>query len=215
MGKSKNKLPIAVGAKEFRSFLMPDIAADTEGNVITGHAAVFDQRTDLGLWTEVIERGAFDKCDFTDVLMSVNHDLNRIPLARSRNNNSNSTLQLQVDDVGLYVRALLDIENNVEAKALYSSIGRNDITGMSFIFVVRDQTWEGLDTEKPVRHITDISKVMEVSAVSFPAYDQTDISARSESELESLRQTLDSARAEYKNAQNTERRKKLIIKTYL
>ena len=195
MGKSKSKLPIVAGAKEFRSFFMPDIATDTEGNVVTGHAAVFDQRTDLGLWTEVLlSVGLLIKTDFSDVLMSINHDINRLPLCRSRNNNANSTLQLAVDDTGLYIRALLDIENNVEAKALYSSIERKDITGMSFIFIVRGQTWEGLDTEKPVRHITDIAKVIEVSAVSFPAYDGTDIDARSESELDSLRQTLTAQR---------------------
>lgn len=212
---SKAKMP-NTGSKERRAFMMPDITAsnsDTK-NIVEGHAAVFDQAVDIGgMWDEVIERGAFDKCDFTDVLFSVNHGfMDKIPLARSRNNNANSTMQLQVDDTGLFIRAALDTDNNTEAKALYSAVERGDMSGMSFVFVVRGQKWERLDTDKPLRRITDIAQVLEVSAVSIPAYDGTDINARSADELDSLRQALDSARDEYNHA---DLRKKLILKTYL
>lgn len=211
---SKKGIPIA-GQKEYRAFAMPDLQAEPEGDIVQGHAAVIGSITNIGgIFNEVIERGAFDKTDFTDVLFSINHDLSKIPLARSRNNNSNSTLQLNVDDTGLAIKAKLDIENNSEAKALYSAVERQDMTGMSFIFIVRGEYWEGLDTDMPTRHITDISKVIEVSCVSFPAYSETDINARSET-LDSYKNTLDSAKAKYIDAQNTERRKRLIIKTYL
>ena len=89
------------GEKTKRNFTMADLRAidPTEGNketLISGHAAVFGQMTNIGNWfNEVIERNAFDNTDFKDVLLSVNHDLDNIPLARSRNNNANSTLQLQ------------------------------------------------------------------------------------------------------------------------
>lgn len=214
---NKIQLP-KTGIKEYRAFSVPDLAVQPEGNVLQGHAAVFGQATDIGgMFEEIIEHGAFDKTDFTDVLFSINHDLDRIPLARSRNNNANSTLQLQVDDIGLAIRANLDIDNNQEAKALYSSVQRGDIGGMSFIFYVRGETWEGLDTEKPIRHITDIARVIETSAVSFPAYDQTDISARSSETLDSAKKTLDSAKADYiANKNQTEyeqKRKALILKT--
>ena len=215
MSKSKSKLP-AIGTKEYRAFLMPDLKTEPEGNVIDGHAAVIGQSTNIGgYFNEIIERGAFDKTDFTDVLFSINHDLSKIPLARSRNNNANSTLQLQVDDIGLAVRAQLDIEHNNEAEALYSSIQRQDIQGMSFIFCVRGEEWEGLETDMPTRHITDIAKIIEVSAVSLPAYDQTDINARDSETLDSAKNALDNVRAKYINAQNNERRKKLLLKTYL
>lgn len=184
------------GAPEERAFAMPDLKPGEEGSVIEGHAAVFGQRTIIaGLWEETIARGAFDKCDFTDVLFSVNHDLTKIPLARSRNNNANSTLQLQVDDQGLGTRAVLDTERNAESNALYSAVERGDMTGMSFIFRVADDEWTGWDTDMPKRTIKAISKVYEVAAVSFPAYTGTDLSARDASALESAKRTLESARA--------------------
>jgi HK97 family phage prohead protease len=190
------------GEKAKRNFVMADLRAveptqDNNQAIISGHAAVFGQMTNIGGWfNEIIERGAFDKTDFTDVLLSVNHDLDKIPLARSRNNNANSTLQLQVDNVGLAVRANLDIENNTDAKSLYSSINRNDMDGMSFIFYVSEERWDGLDTDMPTRHILSIDKVVEVSVVSFPAYDGTDIASSRDKE------TLDSAKLALENARN-------------
>jgi HK97 family phage prohead protease len=194
----KKKLPEA-GTTEIRSFSMPDLRAkDEDGNIVEGHAAVFGQEYDMGYYTEVIARGAFDKTDFTDVLFCINHDLKRIPLARSRNNNENSTLRLSVDIQGLSTRALLDTENNAEAKAFYSAVQRGDISGMSYIFRVRGEEWENLDSDMPKRTITDIAKVYEVGGVSFPANPGTDINARSQSALESAKRTLESARARAK-----------------
>lgn len=182
--------------REKRSFPFPDIRAEAESGLIQGHAAVFDQRTNIGgYFEEVIERTAFDKTDFRDVVMTVNHNLRNIPLARSRNNNANSTLQLSVDDKGLFIKGLLDRENNSEAKALHSSVERGDISGMSFIFIIRDAKWENLDSDLPLRRITDIARVIEVSAVSFPAYAGTDIDTRDEQALESARTALESARS--------------------
>src|SRR5690606_8095700 len=115
--------------------------------------------------------------------------------ARSRSNNANSALQHSVDAAGLLVRASLATENNSEAKALHASVARQDITGMSFIFIIRDAKWENLDSDMPTRRITDIARVLEVSAVSFPAYDGTDISARDQETLESAKAALESARS--------------------
>lgn len=189
------------GEKAKRNFAMADLRAldpteDDKGSSISGHAAVFNQITNIGNWfNEVIERNAFDNTDFKDVLLSVNHDLDNIPLARSRNNNVNSTLQLQVDNIGLAVRANLDTENNTDAKSLYSSISRGDMDGMSFIFYVAEERWEGLETDMPTRHIEAISKVVEVSVVSFPAYDGTDItSSRDKEALDSAKIALENAR---------------------
>lgn len=183
--------------REKRSFTFPDLRAETEGGVIQGHAAIFDQKTVIGgMYEEIIERSAFMKTDFRDVVLTVNHNLQNIPLARSRNNNANSTLQLSIDDQGLFVRGSLDIENNSEARALHSSVAREDINGMSFIFFIRDHKWEGLDTNMPIRRILDISRVIEVSAVSFPAYAGTDINARDQQALESARVALENARSE-------------------
>jgi HK97 family phage prohead protease len=180
-----------------RSFVMPDIrTAEGDEAVIEGHAAVYDQKTRIGNWFhEVIERGAFDGCDFDDVLFTANHELWDIPLARSRRHNANSTLQLSLDDKGLFVRAKLDIENNAEAKSLYSAVKRGDVAGMSFMFWVSEERWTDLDTDMPTRYITKIKRVREVSAVNYPAYEGTDIYARGQEALENAKRALENARA--------------------
>lgn len=167
---------------------------DKHGAIITGTPIVYESKTDLFDFFEIIDRGALDKADLTDVRFLVNHDTSKIPLARSRRNNENSTMQLSVDKDGMKIRVDLDIENNAEAKALYSAVQRGDITGMSFMFAIREDSWEDLDTDKPTRHIRAIDTVVEVSAVTFPAYEETDIQARNKKALENARQTLDSAR---------------------
>lgn len=179
-----------------RSFGIVDLRAAEDGSFIEGHPAVYDQRTNIGGWfNEIIERGAFDTCNFDDVLFSVNHDLKKIPLARSRRNNGNSTMQLRTDERGLYIKADLDVENNSEAKALYSAVKREDIDGMSFIFYVGEETWEDLETDIPTRRISKITKVIEVSAVNFPAYSGTDINARDQSVLDNAAKALENARS--------------------
>lgn len=180
---------------EKRSYSFEVLAEENEnGNIITGRAIVYDSKTDLGDFDEVIERGALDKTDLTDVRFLVNHDLSNIPLARSRRNNGNSTMQLMVNNDGMDIRVTLDTENNAQARALYSAVQRGDISGMSFMFSIRDEEWEDLDTDHPTRRIKDIGTVVEVSAVTFPAYESTEISARCKDALESARSALESAR---------------------
>lgn len=164
---------------------------------IEGHPVVFEQPTNIGdYFYEVIDRGAFEECDLTDVLLFVNHNQNKIPLARSRRNNGNSTMHLQVDDRGLFMRADIDTENNQEAKALYSAIERGDIDGMSFAFRIKEQKWSDLDSEMPTRRIMKFAKLYEVSAVNNPAYESTDINARDKEALENAKNTLDSVRSQ-------------------
>lgn len=168
--------------------------SDDSGNIITGRPVVFDSVTDLGWFDEVIERGALMKTDLKDVRFLINHDVSKMPLARSRRNNGNSTMQLTVDDEGLLIRANLDTENNAEARALYSAVQRGDITGMSFMFSIDDEEWENLDSDHPFRRIKSIASIVEVSAVTFPAYDSTSINARSKEALENARSALENAR---------------------
>ena len=167
---------------------------DTHGTYITGKPIVFDSRTDLGYFDEIIDRGALDKTDLRDVKFLVNHNTDMIPLARSRNNNKNSTMQLMPTDDGMDIRVNLDVENNADARALYSAIERGDISGMSFMFGIDGEEWEELESDHPTRHITSISKVFEVSAVTFPAYESTEISARCKTTLDNVRSALDNAK---------------------
>lgn len=172
-----------------------EFRADEEsvGKVI-GRPIVYDKKTDLGWCEEIIERGALNGADLTDVLFFVNHDTSKIPLARSRRNNKNSTMYLTLDNEGMEVELTLDIENNSDARNLYSAITRKDITGMSFMFRIDSQQWDNVDSDKPLRRIKKISTVKEVSAVNFPAYNQTTITARDKGALDSARLALDNAR---------------------
>ena len=166
-----------------------------EGAILTGRPIVYNSRTDLGWFDEVIDSGALDGTDLTDVRFLVNHDTSKIPLARSRRNSGSSTMQFSVDHLGMILDWVkLDVENNAEAKALYSAVKRGDITGMSFMFSVDAEEWTELESEHPTRHITKIGSVVEVSAVTFPAYRVTEITARSKDALESARSALESAR---------------------
>lgn len=191
--EQKNKeIRMFSGSLEYRE--------DTERqkNTIVGIPIVFEQKTDLGYWSEVIDRGALDKTDLKDVRLLVNHDTAQLPLARSRNNNANSTMQLTVEEDGLHVRADLDVENNPRAAEVLSAVQREDVTGMSFMFTVDKDSWEDLESDHPTRHILSIGKVFEASIVTFPAYEQTSVYARSlesvQSELESERKALESVR---------------------
>jgi len=103
---------------------------------------------------------------------------------------------LGLDEIGLSIEAELDTENNMEARQVYSSVDRGDITGMSFCFRVAEDQWDGLDTDMPTRHILKIAKVFEVSAVNCPAYDTTDINARDRQALDNAKRALDNARSE-------------------
>lgn len=186
--------------KYFRNYACEVRADQNEehGHFIYGKPIVFGSETDIGgFYREIIDPGALDDADLRDVRFLVNHDLRMIPLARSRNNNENSTMRLEVAGDGLNIRADLDTERNETSRSLYSAVERGDISGMSFMFTVKADAWEDLDTEYPVRHITGIDKVFEVSAVTAPAYEETSIEARADADaLESARALLESKRAE-------------------
>ena len=161
---------------------------------MSGRPIVYDSRTDLGCFDEIIKAGALSETDLKDVRFLVNHNTDMIPLARSRNNNDNSTMQMSVDKNGMAIRVNLDTENNSEARALYSAVQRGDIDGMSFMFTIDADEWAELESDHPTRTITKIGKVFEVSAVTFPAYADTELSARSKNALESARNALESAK---------------------
>lgn len=185
--------------KEIRAFDFEVRAEENErGKVLTGRPIVFNQRTNVGWYDEIIEDHALDSTDLKDVRFLVNHNTNMIPLARSRNNNANSTMQMEVvDGQGMDIRVNLDTENNADARSLYSAVERGDISGMSFMFVVDKDSWDDVDSDHPVRTIRSFKQVLEVSAVTFPAYEQTNIQARGLSEaLDSAKESLESARAE-------------------
>lgn len=192
---------------ERRAFTFDVRAIESENGekIITGRPIVYEAKTDLGYFDEVIARGALDGADLRDVRFLVNHDTSMIPLARSRRNNGNSTMKLSTDFDGMNMDFVkLDVENNSDARALYSAVQRGDITGMSFMFSIDAQEWLDLESDHPTRRITKIGKVVEISAVTFPAYDSTEISARSKEALESARHELESAREQRAKSVDTD-----------
>lgn len=178
---------------EFRS-----VENEQGEKIIEGHAAVFNRQTNIGgFFNEVIDEGAFDKTDLRDVPLIVNHDFSKIPLARSRRNNGNSTLTLTIDDKGLAIRAKLDVESNADARALYSAVERGDLDGMSFAFSVDGEEWQDLRSDTPTRRIKSVEKVFEISACTFPAYEDTDLHThRGVNALDSAKKALENARAQ-------------------
>lgn len=198
--------------KEIRAFNFEVRAEETErGHTITGMPIVFDERTDLGWYDEIIDKGALDRTDLRDVRFLVNHNVDMIPLARSRNNNANSTMQMEVIDNGMTIRVDLDTENNMDARSLYSAVERNDISGMSFMFTVDEDSWEDLESDHPTRHIRSLGKVFEVSAVTFPAYEATSIQARGLADaLESAKASLESAKAEQREVERQKARIRIL-----
>lgn len=163
-----------------------DQSADQEtALILTGTPIVFDTPTTIndpnGSYTEIISRGALDNADLTDSRLLVNHDMTRIPLARTP-----KTMQFELSPVGLEMTA--ELPNTEEGRAAYQAVKRGDLTGMSFAFTVPD----GGDTYDPktnTRTINQIAKVYEVSLVNFPAYQTASVEARSamDTELQRLK----------------------------
>ena len=138
---------------------------------VEGYAAVFNQETNLGFFREQIARGAFSDVMNDDVRLLLNHD--GAPLART----TNQTLTLSVDDEGLRYEAILS--DTTQGRDLYKMIQRGDITQSSFAFTIKGEEW---DKETNTRTITKVGRLLDVSPVTYPAYPQASVSARSKFE---------------------------------
>ncbi|NWO14675.1 HK97 family phage prohead protease [Virgibacillus sp.] len=147
-----------------------------EGSLIlTGRPIVYDQPTTIkapfGEYIEVIQRGALDNADISDVRLLYNHDMNKIPLARTP-----KTMQLALDAAGLTLRA--ELPNTEDGKSVHTAVERGDLSGMSFAFKV-PKDGSHFNAKTNTRTISKIEKVYECSIVAFPAYPQTSVEARS------------------------------------
>ena len=202
--------------REIRNLTFEVRAEDNKehGKHLTGLAIVYGQVIQFGWRREVVDEGAVDdKTDLTDVRFLIGHNTSMVPLARSRNNNENSTMQLKRVKEGLEIRVDLDTENNQDARTLYSAVQRGDITGMSFMFTVDKSIWEEEDSDNPLRRISHIDKVFEVSAVAFPAYDETSLQAAGqdlspEGEDDPLESALKRELQEVREAKHNDERRK-------
>jgi len=145
--------------------------------ILSGRPVVYGSPTRIndigGSYIEIIERGALDSADLSDVRLLVGHDASKIPLARTP-----KTMSLSVDEEGLTFRAVLpDTEAGREA---YKAVERGDLRGMSYAFTVPDGG-DSYDPKTNTRTIRRIAKVYECSLTGFPAYESTTVSAESRS----------------------------------
>lgn len=177
--------------------------SDGETGTITGVPIVFNARTDLGYFDEIIDPRALDGADLSDVRLCLNHDTSFV-YARSRRNNPNSTMRFTVEADGMHIEADLATGKSARAADLFTAIARGDISGMSFMFRIDGEEWENLETDHPLRRITKISSVVEVSAVTFPAYPTTsvEVNERSKEALESARAAVETARKQVRRDDN-------------
>lgn len=143
-----------------------------------GHAAVFDTASQPlfdwwdGEFVEEMRAGAFLKTiGESDIRFLINHDPNLI-LAR----NKAGTLRLAEDEIGLAMEG--DIAPTSYGRDLAASMARGDVTQMSIMFSVVKDDWAGTRDGMPLRVISEV-KLYDVSAVTFPAYEETDIGMRS------------------------------------
>ncbi len=169
--------------------------SDGETGIITGVPIVFNARADLGYFDEIIDPRALDGADLSDVRLCLNHDTSFV-YARSRRNNPRSTMRFNIQPDGMHIEADLAVGKSARAADLYTAIERGDISGMSFLFRIDAEEWRDLETDHPTRIVTKISSVVEVSAVTFPAYPTTsvEVNERSKEALESARAAVETAR---------------------
>ncbi len=151
-----------------------------ESYIVEGYASTFNDPYVMGendtiRVLEQVDSKAFEKCDMKDVIFQYDH------MGHVYARLSNKTLKVSTDEHGLKVWA--DLGGTEEGRKLYDEINKGYTTQMSFCFIVRGDTEskrQGADGKTEyIRTITDISKLYDVSAVSIPANDGTEISARS------------------------------------
>lgn len=168
-----------LNGRQYRNMQL-DAKEDEKECRVEGYATTFDQpyllysNEYMELW-EKVDKKAFDKTDMSDTIMQYDHE------GRVYARVSNKTLELTVDEHGLLVRA--DLSGTEEGRKLYEEIKGGYTSKMSFGFTVtgeemNEENRKGEKT-KYTRTITEIGKLYDVSAVSLPANDATEISARS------------------------------------
>ena len=161
--------------------------AGDEKRTLVGYAAVFNSDADIGgWWIERIAPGAFAETISGDVRALVDHDAGRV-IGRTKS----GTLRLSEDSRGLAVE--VDVPDTTDGNDLWTLVERGDISGMSFGFAVKHDEWDETG-ETPIRTIHKV-ELYEVSAVAWPAYNDTELGKRSLQEWRDARSA---------NAENTD-----------
>lgn len=185
--------------KEYRLIEMR--AIEDEGMIVEGYAAVFDSVTDLGYMKEVIDRNAFDSADMSDIVMKYNHENNVLPMARTRG----GSLTFNIDDHGLKIKAKLP-DTSVN-RDIYTLIKEGVLSKMSFAFTVKNEEY---DYETDTRRILSFDKIFDVSVVDVPAYESTEIYARSKEQYDNEKNQYENKKEAFRKLE-LEKKKALAI----
>jgi HK97 family phage prohead protease len=163
-----------------------EVRKSEDGRKLRGTAVVFNQLSEnLGGFREQIDPAAFDGCDMSDVRCLFNHEDSMV-LGRTTSN----TLTLTRDDSGLHFEC--DPPDTSYARDLAVSMDRGDIDQCSFSFTVAPggSDWDqDPDSGADIRTVKKISRLYDVSIVTYPAYPQTSSEIRTNAEILSERQT--------------------------
>ena len=181
-------------------------AVSEEKMIIEGYAIKFNEQTLIGTeahgFKEIIAVDALIETNMKDVPLKYNHQDNFLVIARTRN----KSLELEVDEVGLKIRAeLLDTQSNQD---IYKMVKSGLLDKMSFAFTVKNQSWDRTGTI-PIRTIQKIDRLYDVSIVDIPAYEGTSVYARSLELLDNDTRELENLKHEH---QKEIIRKKIKIK---
>lgn len=184
--------------REYRSF-------DFQTNEMraTGVPVVFNSPTALyeieGIkYFEQVDARAFDGVDLSDVVLNIDHQGK--PAAKTRN----GTLTLEIRSDGLHMDA--DLSKNATGRELHEDITNGFYDKMSFAFTVAKESY---DKKTRTRSIEKIDRLFDVSAVTFPAYNQTNLSARSFFEAEAEREKAEALAREERKLQDEVQKKRI------
>ena len=190
--------------KEIRKLDLQFRTEETEDNKmeIKGYAAVFNSPETYS-YTEVIDSKAFDEADLSDVVLRYNHEDTFMVLARTRN----KSLQLDVDEKGLFMDAVLqdDIQSH---KDIFNAIKSGLIDKQSFAFVVDEDEY---DYDTDTRTITKIGKVFDVSVVDQPFYNATDVSVARDLNNDDFLPRREELRKQHEQKEMLEKKKQEIL----
>ena len=202
-------MPAKPDTRQYRMMAMPLTpftdtvkATDEDGNeyeapsnrfgsthYVEGYATTFEDPytlfEDRDGWTyvEIIDRHALDGADFSDVIFQYDHE------GRVYARNTNNTLAIELNDHGMFIAA--DLSKTHKARSMYEDIAVGNVTRMSWAFIPTEEVYtEDLENKVFTTRITRVGKVFDVSAVSYPADPNTEISARNlvNGEIEARRQ---------------------------
>lgn len=158
-----------------RTQFRADPPRDGQPMVIEGYFVVFDQPYYVDDYCEeYVDRHAFDDADMSDVRALIDHNMR---LVLGRRNDTVQTLSFDIDDVGLYGKIQIN-PDDTDAMSLRARVLRGDVDQASFGFDESSVKYTDLPDGRCRRTILGISKLWEISVCTFPAYEQTSVSAR-------------------------------------